>query len=185
MGHGDPGILRHGDGRSHTGNKRKLRPPLPQVDPLFTSTPEDKRIAPLEPDDGFVLLGGLVDHFVDLLLRESMVAVFLAHVDKLAAVFGLFEDLRVGKAIVNDHIGFADHPQRFEGEQFNVAGTGSGEVDHGYSCLFLVFRSRQSPIPRRVCNSTPKSQRDCQNVPVIQPSEGAQLRTLREQKIRG
>src|SRR5947209_4933567 len=78
----DAGQRRYRNGRGYSGNDCDLDAMPDQIFPLLGSTPEDHRVAALEPNHGSSLCGVADHEVVDLVLDLLLLALALAAVDE-------------------------------------------------------------------------------------------------------
>ena len=123
-----PAAAGRGDRARHAGHDEHRYPRLAARRRLLAATPEDERIATLEPDDGAPAPRMIHEHRVDLGLRVGRVSGTLARVDQLGARASLTEQLGARQAVVHDHVGAAEQVQAPRGDEAGVAGTATHEV---------------------------------------------------------
>ena len=70
-----------------------------------------------------------------------MAAVFFAHVDELAPLFRLFENIGIGQPIVDNHIRPLNQPKRFDRQQVDIARPGSRQIDFTHSIPFFSMNN--------------------------------------------
>src|SRR6185503_11232686 len=149
----DARVGRDGDGGADAGNhlERNARPA--QRVGLFPAPSKDERIAALEPHDAAPALGVHDQERVDALLRERVVAGFLAGEDA-ARARRLVEEARMDEPVVDDDLSATQEREAPHRHEPGVAGPGADQRDRAYGAHASTPRSSSS---RSLAVSRPRS----------------------------
>ena len=96
---------------------------------FFTAASKYKRIAALEPHNGFTLARQTDQNAFDVTLRAAEAAAFFPHEDAFGVGAGDSENFGRDQIIVNDHIRFSDEAVGLAREQLRVTGAGTDDSD--------------------------------------------------------
>ena len=122
MGHRNPRIGRHGQRRGHSGHLLKGNAVFFQKFQLLAASPEQERVAALQPHNLFALQSLFQQNPVDFLLGHRVIAGLLAYVDFLGSFRNQAQNFRANQPVVDHHLRPAKNLQSFPGEQPRVAG---------------------------------------------------------------
>ena len=126
----DPGVGERADGGGHArhhlerdaGGAQRLR--------LLGATPEDERVAVLEPHDDLPRACPLDEELLDVCLREALAcAVRTSDRDHLGLRPHRLEDAAVDQVVVHHDVGGREPALPAEREQARIAGTGTHQHD--------------------------------------------------------
>ena len=141
VGERDSGDRGNGVRAGHPGNDADIDSGGPAGDDFLSPTSEDERVPALESDDPVAELGLSDEDVVDSALRHRMVSRQLPHVDDLRVEgcatigFELIDDRPGAEAVGHDDIGAFQCAQTGDGEQSEIARSGTDE-QHGAGLLW-------------------------------------------------
>ena len=94
---------------------------------LFAAAPEDERIAALQAHHAFAGARLRNHHLLDQGLRRAAAAAALADPHDAGRLAGAPQDLRADQIVDQQHARGTDRAQRFQGQQFGIAGAGADQ----------------------------------------------------------
>src|SRR2546421_6372598 len=129
MSDGDTCIGWHCNSRTNSGHNLKRNAALCQRQSLFTTAPEDERVAALQPHYRVTLLRIVNEQSVNLLLFHAVVTRSFADIYAFRLRTYFFKQLWADKAIINNHISHTQAAQPLDGDQIGVGRSCSDQVD--------------------------------------------------------
>jgi hypothetical protein len=129
MSHWNTGIGRGGNCSGHPGNDLEFNPGRGQRFRFFSSSPQDKRIASLQPHNHVASVGSFNQEPIDGLLLRIFPFAPPSDIDPLSLVLGMGKEDGISQIIVENHVCLLKTLFSSKGQEPRISRASSDQID--------------------------------------------------------